>query len=275
MACSSPQLGADRGMACACRADHHGLLDSAQEPFMASVSVARSTVRKLLESSPGYRALPPDKRRDIAHNTVRVASYMADPHGLLSKKPRVAAARAPTKGARVRGPAAAHLAVLGDPRVLDASAATAALLQQVDFPEFVGDLIQGTFNAIVNASIEQMKAYGKLVEQVTKTVDRFIEDNISDNQARDWLTQRFAAQLELDPRGRLCWCVAPHVAAKALASALSMPGPSVETRDLVTAAKRRMAIDRQQLLSTMVMMGINRLVVTNGKIVARVDQTQD
>ncbi|HET7864321.1 MAG TPA: hypothetical protein VFL86_07905, partial [Burkholderiaceae bacterium] len=229
---------------------------------MASVSVARSAVRKLLESSPAYRALPPDKRRDIANNTVRVASYMADPDGLLSKKPPVATARAPKKVTRARGPAAAHLAVLGDPRVLDASAATAALLQQVDFPGFVEGLIQGTFNAIVNASIEQMKAYGKLVEQVAKTVARFKEDNISDAQARDRLVQRFAADLELDPRGRLRWCVAPHAGAKGLASALSMSNPSVDTRDLVTAAKRRMAIDRQQVLSTMVMMGINRVVVT-------------
>lgn len=237
---------------------------------MASVSVVRSTVRKLLESSPGYQALPPDKRRDIAHNTVRVASYMADPNGLLSKEPRMAATRAPKKGARARGPAAAHLAVLADPRVLDSSTAAAALLQQVNFPEFVGDLIQGTFNAIVNASIEQMKAYGKLVEQVAKTVDRFKEDNISDARAREWLAQRFAAQLELDPRGRLRWCVAPHVGAKGLASALLMSSPSADTRDLVAAAKRRLAINRQQLLSTMVMMGINRVVVTDGKIVARV-----
>jgi hypothetical protein len=237
---------------------------------MASVSVVRNTVGKLLESSPAYRALPPDERRDIAHNTVRVASYIADPNGLLSKKPRVATTRAPKKGARVRSPAAAHLAVPGDPRVRDASAAAAALLQQVDFPEFVGDLIQRTFNAIVHASIEQMKAYGKLVEQVAQTVDRFKEDSISDARARDWLAQRFAAQLELDPHGRLRWCVAPQVGVKGLASALLMSSPSGDTRDLVAAARRRLAIDRQQLLSTMVMMGINRVVVTDGKIVAHV-----
>jgi hypothetical protein len=211
----------------------------------------------------------------IGHDTVRVASYMADPNGLLSKKPRVAAARTPTKGARTRGPAAAHLAVLSDPRVLDASAAAAALLHQVDFPEFVSDLIQGTFNSILNASIEQMKAYGKLIEQVAKAVDRFKEDSISDAQARDWLAQRFAAQLELDPRGRLRWCVAPHVGAKGLASALLMSSPSAHTRDFVAAARRRLAIDRQQLLSTMVMMGINRVVVTDGKIVARVGDSSE
>jgi hypothetical protein len=34
------------------------------------------------------------------------------------------------------------------------------------------------------------------------------------------------------------------------------------------AARRRMAMDRQQLLATMVLMGINRLIVTDGKISA-------
>jgi hypothetical protein len=37
---------------------------------------------------------------------------------------------------------------------------------------------------------------------------------------------------------------------------------------LVPAARRRLAMDRQQLLATMVMMGVNRLVVTNGLIEA-------
>jgi hypothetical protein len=37
---------------------------------------------------------------------------------------------------------------------------------------------------------------------------------------------------------------------------------------LVPAARRRMALDRQQLLATMVLMGINRLVVTDGHIEA-------
>ena len=39
-------------------------------------------------------------------------------------------------------------------------------------------------------------------------------------------------------------------------------------QDLVPAARRRIAMDRQQLLATMVMMGVNRLVVTNGTIEA-------
>ena len=87
---------------------------------MASGPVVRTAVRKLLQSSPSYRELPPDQRREIATNTTRVASYMADPHSLLSKKlhsrtddaqarqPRAAAAPKPRRSAPVPSPAAEY-----------------------------------------------------------------------------------------------------------------------------------------------------------------------
>ncbi|KQW50797.1 MULTISPECIES: hypothetical protein [unclassified Roseateles] len=238
---------------------------------MASGLIVRNAVRKLLQSSPSYRELPADKQREIAQDTVRVASYMADPHGLLSKKPpaqvaapHAAATRTAAKGAR--GPAAAHLAALRDPRAVDAAAATAIMLQTVDFPDFVGDLVKGVFNAVVDASIQQMQAYAELIKQVADAVDRFKQDNIGTAQARDWLTQRFGAELERDPRGRLRWCVDPDAGACAVASALLLSSPTTDTRELVAAARRRMAVDRQQLLATTVLMGINRIVVTDGKI---------
>lgn len=239
---------------------------------MATGSVVRKTVRKLLQSSDAYRELPPDKQRQIAHDTVRVASYMADPHGVLSKQSRVRAASAgalpsraavaarPSKAGRARGLAAAHVAALRDPRVHDAAAALALLLREVDFPDFVADLIGGVFNAIVDASIRQMEAYAELIKQVAGSVDRFEQDHIDDAQARDWLARHFPSELELDPRRRLRWRVDPQVGLKCLASALLLPGSAADRRDLVGAARQRLAVDRQQLLATMVMMGINRVV---------------
>jgi hypothetical protein len=47
----------------------------------------------------------------------------------------------------------------------------------------------------------------------------------------------------------------------------SLDDDTVE-QQLVPAARRRIAMDRQQLLATMIMMGINRLVVTDGRIEA-------
>jgi hypothetical protein len=40
-------------------------------------------------------------------------------------------------------------------------------------------------------------------------------------------------------------------------------------RQVVTAARRRLAVQRQQVLAMMVLMGINRIVVTDGKIAVK------
>jgi len=112
------------------------------------------------------------------------------------------------------------------------------LVQLVDFPEFVAGLIEGVFRAVVTSSIDQMKAYAELVASLSKSLERFRDENISDKQARDFLTEHC----------RDCFKVKP-------------PKP--------LAPKKRPATNRQQLLATMVMMGINRIVVTDGKIHAR------
>jgi hypothetical protein len=114
------------------------------------------------------------------------------------------------------------------------------LMQEVDFPAFVSGLIKGVFGAIVNVSIEQMKAYGQLVAAVSKSLDKFRDENVSENEARDHLVKRFPDL---------------HVAT---------------TAKKKPAAIKRLATQRQQLLATMVLMGINRIVVTDGKIKAKI-----
>ncbi len=48
----------------------------------------------------------------------------------------------------------------------------------VDLPVFVASLGQGTFHAIVDASIQQMEAYRELLAAVVKTVGEFTSDNM-------------------------------------------------------------------------------------------------
>lgn len=125
-------------------------------------------------------------------------------------------------------------------RVVDYLADSARLTQEVDFPAFVASLLKGVFEAIVNASIEQMEAYGKLVAAAGKSIDKFRDENVSENDARDYLLERFPDL---------------HSATKS-----KKKPPAI----------RRLATQRQQLLATMVMMGINRIVVTSGKIKATI-----
>lgn len=46
----------------------------------------------------------------------------------------------------------------------------------VDFPTFVANLIEGVFNAVVSASIQQMDAYAELVQSVAKSLNDFVDE---------------------------------------------------------------------------------------------------
>lgn len=67
----------------------------------------------------------------------------------------------------------------------------AGFLAGVDFPQFVASLLDGTFDAIVSSSIEQMEAYGKLVAAVSASLDQFTGDATTDNGMRDYLVERY------------------------------------------------------------------------------------
>src|SRR4051812_4179660 len=62
----------------------------------------------------------------------------------------------------------------------------ASLVKEVDFPAFVNGLINGVFQAIVDTSIEQMRAYAELVANVAKSAEDFMNDNIGLGQGRDY-----------------------------------------------------------------------------------------
>jgi hypothetical protein len=250
----------------------------------------RRQVRTLLEQSPSFRSLPPEKQREIAHHTVQVCDYLAAPEGIPG--PTLAAAQARTQGAAPptarglatsRGGGAAE-GIFSAQAAQQGAAAAGAYLQAVNFPDFVAKLIQGVFHSIVQSSIEQMEAYGKLVQSVAMTLNQFRDENVSANQGRDHLVDQFPDIFRLDidtgeggeqPRVRMRDGVDEDAALKRLKDLPveggidSLDDDSIEEK-LVPAARTSLATSRQQLLATMVLMGINRIVVTEGKIAAKV-----
>ena len=71
-----------------------------------------------------------------------------------------------------------------------------SLAAQVDFPTFVAGLIDGVFQAIVDASVQQMEAYADLVKDVARSIDAFAKDTISAERARDWLIRKYLELLD-------------------------------------------------------------------------------
>ena len=145
----------------------------------------------------------------------------------------------------------------------------ARLVKKVDFPKFVSGLIQNVFQAIVDSSIQQMQAYGELLANVAKTVDQFAADNITQNNARDWLAQKYPDQLDIQttsmsggfaegdtpPEPQPTMVAKTDEAAQRVSQDLQMEKPVTDLSDpaeevrLVQAARLQIARSRQQLLS--------------------------
>ena len=234
---------------------------------MTALPIVRRTVRGLLESSPAFGALPPDKRKQIAHDTVRAATYMADPGGLVSRE-----FRAPLLGATPGKPSGQRTVNLGQ-TLHGGTTALDALINDVDFPAFVATLIHGVFNAIVDSSIQQLEAYAALVSDVAASVDGFESDAISDETARETLGKEFPELFcrSKGKRASLVWRSDAEPGARLrLQAALGLRKLEPDLRSLIAATRRRLARNRQQTLATVVLMGINRIVVTDGKITPKI-----
>ena len=141
-------------------------------------------------------------------------------------------------------------------------------VEDVDFPDFVADLIQGTFEAIVDASIRQMNAYGELLEEVTESIDRFTTDNIGDTPARDYLTEvsefDFDAVVDRGSKDRYEDCEKLKQILARLGIRLAIDCPPSEKQ--LAAIRQALGVrGRQQQLAATVLTGINRIVASDEK----------
>lgn len=248
----------------------------ALQPSAATLNLVKSQVNALLTASPSFHDLHTGEQRKLSENLVKIAAYSAElirddwyQSDRIGQRPII------RKKEIVEVPTAMAQATKDDG--FNTSAAnqigrvTKETLNAIAFPTFVADLIKGSFNAIVQSSIQQMEAYLKLLENVSKTVDQFMQDNISDNQAKDYLAQSYPEHITIEkgnavPRDGADEKTPPNFQGDLnLQQNISLDESAIE-EILVPAARRKLAQTRHQMLSTMVMMGINRIVVTGGKI---------
>lgn len=258
---------------------------------------ARTAVRDLLLRSPSFAKLPSETQQKIARDTVEIAGYLAQPEGIPGNKLPSAATLADANPNQTHQNYQDNLKQVNEvgsgfkaQAAREGAQVAGVLLKQVNFPTFVASLIEGVFHAIVHSSIEQMEAYGKLVASVAQTLNQFRDENVSDNQGRDHLVDQFPDLFQMgtsdggdftgagsgQPRVQLKDGVDEDAALQRVNNRLPTPVKSLDLSDegneneLVQSARTQLATSRQQLLATMVLMGINRIVVTDGKIQAKI-----
>ena len=241
-------------------------------PTAATVALVRNQVQAMLSATPAYHRLGEHDRRRLEDSMVKISAYAAEcvrddwlQSERIRQRPLVR-----YRESRV-GPLARAQEGFQPAAASQVARLTQDTIKAIAFPTFVADLIKGTFEAIVNSSIQQMEAYLHLLENVGMTVDQFMNTNISDDQARDYLAQRYPDHIQISGHkaaqraGAEDRPVPDFQADLNLSDTPSLDDDGIEGT-LVPAARRRLAQMRLQLLSTLVLMGINRIVVTGGKI---------
>jgi hypothetical protein len=257
----------------------------ALRPGPATLELVKSQVDALLTASPSYHSLDRRDRQRLRANLVKIAGYSAElirddwyQSRRLGQTPmlrRKEVIEGPLAGAKTatNGLASAQAAA-DDFRPAAANQigrVTRETLNAVAFPTFVADLIHSTFNAITQSSVQQIEAYVRLLDNVSKTVDQFMNSSVSDAQAHAWLAEMYPNHIRLDegravPQSNADERPLPDFQKDLNVDAgITLDESSIE-EILVPAARRKLAQSRMQSLSTMVLMGMNRIIITGGKI---------
>ncbi|WP_456952834.1 hypothetical protein [Lysobacter sp. HA35] len=235
----------------------------------------------MLEQAPGYHALEHGDRRSLANAMVRVSALAArliEEEG--DARAAVDASKHPAPLARAQsqpdfGASADRIAQT-----------TQSVLNAVSFPRFVTDLINGVFRAMLDSNQAQMQQYVNLLNAVSASAEGFEGTQFGLMRVRQWVADQFPESIEYEaPDVEPGEPPDPDEVANArlrLRSGASMPSADIirttlgmepgdpldasNPEQLVPLARRHLARQRQQMLATMVMMGMQRIVVDSGKI---------
>lgn len=246
---------------------------------------------RAVRASHGYAGLAPHERgaldRDLQRLEQALSTYegaaASDPYAVPFETPadlQRGYATPPSRPASTASPAPPPPAMPAAPSGTEVIGVRARqALEAVDFPTFVAGLVSGTFQAIVDATAQQIREYATLVASISKSVGDFTRENVSPNQTRDWLAARHPQDLvvalpragergspKLLPRVKHAespqWLTQYGLAGQELSEELTEGA-------LLDAARLSLGEERLQTLGTMVLMGINRIVIDNGQIKAK------
>lgn len=166
--------------------------------------------------------------------------------------------------------------------VSDLPAAAGAMSEELDFASFVASLVHGTFDAIVDSSIRQMEAFASLVSSLAQTVEDFSANNVSTNQVRDWLIEKYPADLQLVLPATLAdqprviprqkdgdWGASPVWLEEYELGGEELSEELIEMQ-LIPQARLRLGEDRMRTLASMALLGMHKVKVERGEISARI-----
>lgn len=224
-------------------------------------SEARAMTRSLLAKSKSFLSMPRTEQAEMYGDLVRAKCVE-----LAEKQQKNGTGQLATQKNLATGLAASDQ--IDDSRHLnkrigpETGEMAADFISDVDFPQFVEDLLTGVFDANLNVTITQMQEYQKLLKSATKSLSSFVK-NVTDEDAFAYMADNMGDQFSFieDEQGQP-----------------TLGGPTGQQLDIgdnevkarIMDAKLALAQEQRALLRETILMGISRLVVERGTVKAAV-----
>ena len=251
-----------------------------------------------LRASPAFRGLSGGEQAALGRDLERIERALAaqrryggDPYAIAAATPddlqRDLAgpdSGSPPQQARGGNPAPAPAAPAPAPppgkNPLADMKVAGEIVDAINFPSFVASLVTGTFRAIVDATAQQLREYADLVANLSRSVEDFAAEHVTDDQVRASLASKYPNDLvhRAPPPGqpgatKLDVTQAANGSSPAWLADYGLTGeqltPELASGPLIEAGRTHVAEQRMQSLAAMVLMGINRIVVNDGDIQAK------
>jgi hypothetical protein len=234
--------------------------------------VVRRSVRSVLDATPAFAQAAPEVRRDLAKKMVTVAMMGTE----LGAEEEVRRAKSGE-----RFPALTAAQEFGD-ATRAAGRTFREIRDAIDFPTYVQQLISGVFQAITQSNLSQLTAIGEMLDAVSRTEEEFTAENIRDGDVMAWAAGKFPFLYVHEGTLQVRDGVDLTEKVSEIAAQLRVSESEVSSLDesdlmgtLGPLIRQRIGRERQQMLATMVQMGLQRVVVDEGRLHASMDMRVD
>ena len=228
--------------------------NNAMIPAEQITDKARSKARSVLGGSAAFQSMPLSDQKSIYLSLVQ--EYIDDEKGKLGLARQMATDSGKEMGFKGY-----------DPAFGGTTAAFNELVDSVDFPKFVADLLKAVFDANLKVMKQQTDSYIKLMKECTKSTADFIK-KVKDDDAFAKLAETDSSKYNV---------ITEKQADGSQKLALTTPeGDKVDPEDTAVKtalfeAKLNMAKEHRAALREVLLMGVTRLVVEKGEIEAGVE----
>jgi hypothetical protein len=216
------------------------------------LATARAQVVDLLKDNAAYFSMSLDDQRKVYHALVR--EYMDKADGGSNGISRSMATDS-GKDMGYKG---------YDPAFHGETQAFTELVDSVDFPKFVADLLKGVFDANLKVMKQQTDSYIKLMKEATKSTADFVKQ-IKDDDTFGSLVEKHSDKYNISTDK------VTGATNLTMADGSKADLEDAEVKKHILDAKIQMAQEHRRALQQVLLMGVTRLVVEHGEIEAGVD----